>query len=1284
MVFLFILGNGVLTGCRGGTPAPPPDTEAPTVKATSPADGTTGVATRRSITATFSKIMNPATFTESTFILRKGGVPIAGTVVSSGRVSTFMPAGPLEFSTSYEATITTGVKDLSGNPMAMNYVWSFTTGPELDTTPPSIVSTDPMDGATQVPVGASVSVTFSEPMQPLSLNATTFTLVADGRAIAGTVTYSGMKATFAPARPLAAGTAHAANVTTGAKDLAGNPLSASFGWTFTTGAAPDILPPTVSSTVPARDATGVAPQSAIAITFSEAMEPSTITSSTILVAAGSSPVSGSVAYAGTTAVFRPANALASSTAHTVTVTTGVRDLSGNALATQYRFNFTTGTAPDVTPPNVVSTDPEPNRTGVPPNREISITFSEPMDPATLSGSTISLSTGGAPLPTRVAVSGSVATITPASDLQPSTTYTVTVGAGAKDLAGNGLPGSYSFGFTTGAAPDTTPPLVIAVNIPSGATGVPLNATLRVEFSEAMDPSTIQTESFTLSSAAGPAGGSVSYSGTTAVFTPASPLMPMTTYTAQIGTSARDLAGNALEAPFAWSFTTGAAPDTTPPNVTTTTPPKDATRVAVNTPITATFSEAMDPASLNESTFTLSAGASAVAGVVTTTGLTATFLPVAPLAYGTAYTATITTGGKDLAGNALPAPYVWTFNTATAPDLTPPTVLSTSPTDTASGVAVDAAVRATFSEAMDPSSLGADTFTLTGPGGLVAASVNTSGSMATLTPSAVLAYGTTYTALIATGARDLAGNPLGTSYRWSFTTVPMPDTTPPALVSSSPLQNALEVPLSSLIRATFSEPLDPATVTTATFVVNRGGQPIAGSVTVSAQTATFTPAARLSPNTSYVATVQGAVKDLAGNALGADASWSFTTGDRSFGPPLSLSGTGAGTPLVVVNASTQAFAVWEQGYGVGSVAARRYDPTSGWGPLELLENIDTLQATWSAAAVDPAGNAFVAWQLGGGTGSDLWVNRYVAGTGWTGSRLLQTDTMSTAAPALLGVDSGGNAIAVWSQQTEIWANRFSASAGAWGMTQVRVSDASGATDAPSLAVLPSGVAFAVWQRFDVAANNDSVWSSRFAPGSPGTGWSAPENVETGANTFNPRPFVAPKATGGARVVWLKSDFTRNSVWAARYLLGTGWTEKQAIETASAGDSDTPAVAVDPQGNAVAVWSKTDGSGTKHAWANRYVNGSWGTAQPLEASSSGITDPPRVALDAGGDGLVVWSEVDSNVNRIWVSRYLVSGGFSPPVLIETTSDAYLGTVSMQETGEAFLTWSQPGSVWVARFE
>jgi hypothetical protein len=158
------------------------------------------------------------------------------------------------------------------------------------------------------------------------------------------------------------------------------------------------------------------------------------------------------------------------------------------------------------------------------------------------------------------------------------------------------------------------------------------------------------------------------------------------------------------------------PGLIPPTVISVEPPNGSAGVCPNTIVTATFSKAMNPATINDTTFLLAGpGTTPVAGVVTydVPSKTATFTPSSALAIPTVtYTATVTTGATDTFGNALASDFVWTFTTGTTTCLSgPPTVISVTPPDLSAGICPDTVVVATFSEAMNPATINNTTFLL---------------------------------------------------------------------------------------------------------------------------------------------------------------------------------------------------------------------------------------------------------------------------------------------------------------------------------------------------------------------------------------------------------------------------------------------------------------------------------------------------------------------------------------------------------------------------------------------
>lgn len=322
----------------------------PTVLSTNPASNATGRSVSEPLTATFSTTMNPATISASTFTLKQGSNVVPGVVTYTGTTATFTPNASLAPNLLHTATISSAAKNASGKGLAGDYSWSFTTGALPDTAPPTITLSDPANNALNVAINKTIVITFSEAMDQATINATTYTLKQGTTAVAGTVSKTGTTGTFTPAANLEYSKAYTVGVSTGAKDLAGNAVAASYSTTFTTVAAPDVTLPLVSSTDPLDNATGVARNKVVSYVFSEPMDPATINTTTFTVKDGTTPVTGTVAYSGTTATFTPTNTLAANTLYEVTITTGVKDAAGNALAANSMFNFTTsGSASVLTP-----------------------------------------------------------------------------------------------------------------------------------------------------------------------------------------------------------------------------------------------------------------------------------------------------------------------------------------------------------------------------------------------------------------------------------------------------------------------------------------------------------------------------------------------------------------------------------------------------------------------------------------------------------------------------------------------------------------------------------------------------------------------------------------------------------------------------------------------------------------------------------------------------------------------------------------------------------------------
>lgn len=558
-------------------------------------------------------------------------------------------------------------------------------GNGIATVAPAVTAVSPAPGAIGVSINTKmVTAAFNKAMDATTITKSSFTLACPGTAPISdaVVTYSGIgnlaTLTLPATMSLPASTTCTGTVTTAVKDTFGIALAANFTWLFTTGLVPDTTAPTVTGTNIANGAVDVSTNTSVGATFSEVMNAATVNSDSFTLKQGATSIAGSVSYIGVSAVFMPNSALALNTTYTATIkggaAAGVKDVAGNAMVTDFVWTWTTSAGRDTTTPSVTGTINANGATNVAFNTKVGATFTEAMDPLKMTNANITLkdAASGVAVPGTVSYSGVSVVFTPLVNLTPSTRYTATIkGApdGVSDLAGNRMLSDYIWSWTTGVAPDTTPPTVTGTIHTNGQTNVAFNTKVGATFSEAMDPLTITNTNFLLKESVSGAAvaGTINYSGVNAVFVPTTNLAPSTNYTVTVKAGAagvKDLAGNAMVSDFVISWSTGAAPDTTAPTVTLVNPADLATDVPVTTSVSATFSEPMDALTMSTANFSV-VGTTSVTGLVTFDAASriVTFKPSTNLADSTTYTATVSTGAKDLAGNALASDKVWRFTTA---------------------------------------------------------------------------------------------------------------------------------------------------------------------------------------------------------------------------------------------------------------------------------------------------------------------------------------------------------------------------------------------------------------------------------------------------------------------------------------------------------------------------------------------------------------------------------------------------------------------------------------------
>lgn len=227
-----LAGNALPPTSFTFTTASPPDTTRPTVAATSPTQGATDVPANSNLEFNFSEPMDEVA-TEAAFTTSP---VLASRTITWNAAHTLMSVNPgvdLPASTNVTMTIGVGARDLTGNPLASARTVSFRTAAAPDTTKPTIVSVSPANGAVGVAPGATITVTFSEPMRQSAAQAA-FQILAPSGFSGGLFSWNSTSTqmTYNPPDDFVQGTQVQFAITTAAEDLAGNTLAANATRTF--------------------------------------------------------------------------------------------------------------------------------------------------------------------------------------------------------------------------------------------------------------------------------------------------------------------------------------------------------------------------------------------------------------------------------------------------------------------------------------------------------------------------------------------------------------------------------------------------------------------------------------------------------------------------------------------------------------------------------------------------------------------------------------------------------------------------------------------------------------------------------------------------------------------------------------------------------------------------------------------------------------------------------------------------------------------------------------------
>lgn len=395
------------------------------------------------------------------------------------------------------------------------------------------------------------------------------------------------------------------------------------------------------------------------------------------------------------------------------------------------------------------------------------------------------------------------------------------------------------------------------------------------------------------------------------------------------------------------------------------------------------------------------------------------------------------------------------------------------------------------------------------------------------------------------------------------------------------------------------------------------------------------------------------------------------------------------PNIAVGQNGNAVAVWAQDPGIW---ANFYEASIGWGQPQLISDQADNDHLWARVGVDALGNAMVVWQQADGVHQWVMARRYSVTDGWGVANVISDNAKLVYEPQL-ATDPSGNALVVWMQDDDpdrhVWANRYVVGSG-WGVSEVLDSASPGSY--PQIAMDTSGNGMAVWMRTE--SDRYHIYADRYAAGA---GWSGqPVVVQSDETSSGWYPQVTLNSSGDAVVVWEQwSDGVDIRLLANLHTANDGWGTAVSIDQGESGaNSSSAQVAMDAQGNAIVVWQQQPISGDSTVWANRYdsVSG-WGQGAII-SSGKGSAYFPQIEMDALGNAVAVWNQaevaVTPHIADIAINWYSVNSGWGLATLAESKNegDALGPKIDVNADGDAFLIWYQGDansySIWANHLE
>lgn len=377
------------------------------------------------------------------------------------------------------------------------------------------------------------------------------------------------------------------------------------------------------------------------------------------------------------------------------------------------------------------------------------------------------------------------------------------------------------------------------------------------------------------------------------------------------------------------------------------------------------------------------------------------------------------------------------------------------------------------------------------------------------------------------------------------------------------------------------------------------------------------------------------------------------------------------PDLAVNAAGNAVVVWPRAAGGETTLEAIERPAGGeWSEaVPISDPAEDEEPGQAHVALDEAGNAVAIWMAFGGLDSAVRTAVRPAGGEWSEPADLSAAGKSGSAPDL-AMNAAGDAVAVWTgwdvSNQAIWATVRPAG-GEWSEPEA-ISTADENSWAPRVGIDAAGNATVVWQ--PVAIGGDDVIQAALLPA--GGEWSEPEPISA-AGEDGRSPRIAVNAAGAAAVAWTDYEGVNLRVRAAVRPPEGGWSEPEDVSAASESAGE-PELAIDPDGEAFAIWSGPLGDDLVLRAAQLPPGGEWSAPEPISVPVDGFNSYELAASAAAGV-VATWTRDDGDSYRVQAAVLPPGGEWSQPDDLSTAGeDAGLPELGFDAAGNAVAIWGR----------